>query len=71
MTPEEVTTAAGDALRSSVKFSAEVIGLVDLAKSMKLSDINRTGTARNMRRQIALMTKFVDAIEAERETGPR
>lgn len=63
MTPEELTAAAGDALRSS--------GLVDLAKSMKLSDINRTGTARNMRRQIALMTKFVDAIEAEREPGPR
>jgi hypothetical protein len=62
-TPEERRVAAMKALKASIEFSAELIGIVEASGMM--SSANREITAAQMRRHIQDMADFVDMISRQ------
>lgn len=65
----DLTRAATAALRASIRFSGEVVGIAELNPAL-LSALNRTMTVRNLRKDVETMAAFVEALERTEERQP-
>jgi hypothetical protein len=63
MTEQQRTRLAAEALKASVRFSAEVISIVDMTSQIPLSTLNSTATITTMRVHIRTMSRFLDMLE--------
>ncbi len=67
MTQEERVAIATDALRASVRFSAEIIGIAELTahyRPASMSLVKVTGIAAKLRKNLDALTTFVEMLES-------